>query len=44
MSGAKRAPSSSLKNATTIGRRVTMPASFSVCTTSSPPITPRLPS
>jgi len=44
MSGWKRAPSSFVKNATASGRRVATRASFKVATTSSPPITPRLPS
>ena len=44
MSGAKRAPSSSVKKATAIGRSVTMPCCSSVSTTSRPASTPRLPS
>ena len=44
MSGAKRAPSSSVKKATLTGRRVAMPSVSSVSMTSSPASTPRLPS
>ena len=44
MSGWKRAPSSSVKNATLIGRRVAMPCCASVSITSRPASTPRLPS
>ena len=44
MSGAKRLPSSSVKKATAIGRRVATPCCSSVSTTSSPASTPRLPS
>ena len=44
MSGAKRLPSSSVKKATLIGRRVVTPCCSSVSTTSSPASTPRLPS
>ena len=44
MSGAKRDPSSSVKKARAMGRRVVAPASFSVSMTSRPASTPRLPS
>jgi hypothetical protein len=42
MSGAKRAPSSLVKNATTSGRRVTSPAASSARTTSRPASTPEI--
>ena len=44
MSGANRAPSSSVKNATVIGCRVATPCCSRVSITSSPASTPRLPS
>ncbi len=44
MSGANRLPSSSVKKATDRGRRVSIPASSSARTTSSPASTPRVPS
>ncbi len=44
MSGANRAPSSSVKNATWIGRRVVMSCLARVSTISNPASTPRLPS
>ena len=44
MSGAKRAPSSSVKKATAIGCTVATPCCSSVSITSSPASTPRLPS
>ncbi len=44
MSGGKRDPSSSVKNATARGRAGVRPAAVTVSMTSSPASTPRLPS
>ena len=44
MSGAKRAPSSSVKNATATPRSVSISLVINVSSTSSPASTPRLPS